>query len=279
MEMNRWTEALATFTGNQIGDLRRRLKPAEAARVRANLLYFNLASEAEPARTDQLVRAVFRAFGMFATEFFWTLPRVKSDLTSTWEWQGLQHLEQLNRGQPGWILAGAHTGNWEQLGEIGRRLNRRIIAPVGVQFSPLISPFVKKMKQRRGIISVPASGNLRPLIRALQHGDLVALPLDGGAFTRGETTTLLGKPVQLARGAALLSQLSARPVLPVFSRRTGFLKQKVQIHAPLAPGQAGSVATKEAPEMIMNQLMQHLGEHLRETSGQWCIFRPLIPEE
>jgi len=272
-----WTRTWATFAGHRLGDLRRLTMPHEEAAVRRNLIYFDLASGANPSATDQLVKSVFRAFGLFVVEFLMTLPKGDDRVSEAWDWQGLTHLETLNRGRRGWILVGAHTGNWEQLGAIGRRVNRRIVAPVGTQFSPVISPLVKRIKLRRGIESLPVDRSPRPLLRALDRGHLVALPLDGGSFIQGRTTTLLDKPVRLASGAAHLSKLSGSPILPVFSRRTSLMKQIVRIIEPIWPDQVEQETGKRPVDIITDHLMDQLSAHLTDSAGQWCIFRSLVP--
>ena len=131
---------------------------------------------------------------------------------------------------------------------------------------------------------------MRPLLAALERGDLVALPLDGGSFRSGIPVKLLGRALRMAPGAARLACLSGRPILPVFARRTGFLEQEVSIGAPLWPTPIGRAAPG-GPEQtarghsasglsrgtarLAQQAADLLGAHLRRTPGEWCIFRPL----
>lgn len=292
---------IAEALGRSIGDARRLALPAEVAAVRGNLLYLRLARaltaqsappDTPPAPEDVavLVRETFRSFGIFLVEFLRSLTLPPSKVARGWQIKGIRHLEELAASPGGWILAGAHTGNWEHLGALGAILGRRIVAPTDLQFHPLISGIVKRAKQRRGVISVPTGHGLRGLIRALERGDLVAFPLDGGCFRRGAAVRLLGRRVRLAAGAARLSLLSGRPILPVFSRRVAFMKQQLDIHpaiyppgtlggAPVRPTSAGkATCQREAARVLTQQTADLLGQHLLNTRGQWCIFRSIVPE-
>lgn len=269
--------------GKAIGRARRLASPAEVAVVRENLRYLGLS-----AGQDPLVQQTFDAFGTFVVEFFRGLSLPPEQIARGWQVEGRDHFERLNQGERGWILAGAHTGNWEHLSSLAALYRRRIVAPTGRQFLPFLSGVVKEAKRRRAVQSVSTRHGLRELLRALDRGDLVALPLDGGSFQLGVGVHLLGRRVRLADGAARLSLLAGVPILPVFSRRTAFMEQDVFIHHPLEPAAAGPHHARSAPGgedalprrqvvAVMENLATLMGEHLLSCPGQWCIFRSILP--
>jgi Kdo2-lipid IVA lauroyltransferase/acyltransferase len=257
----------AVRAGNLIGDARRVLAPREVAAVRRNLTGLGLAG----AEADATSRAVFRAFGLFVLEFFVGLCVSPRWLAARWELDGREHLDRLGADPRGWILVGAHTGNWEHLGALAALTGRHIVAPVGTQFHPVLSGLVKRLKRRRGIVSVSPTAGLRGLAHALEQGDLVALPLDGGAFQRGVRVRLVRADARLAAGPARLGLLSGQPIVPVFSHRTGFLRQRVRVLAPIDPRAWGR--NESVP--LSQHLANLLGAHLEQTAGEWCIFRPV----
>ena len=272
--------------GTTLGNARRLASPREAAIVAANLRYLGLAPGAGRPEDEPLVRETFQSFGFFLVEFFRGLSLPPRQIAAGWDVTGWERIEELNRRSRGWILAGAHTGNWEHLGALAPLLGRRIVAPTGRQFLPGLSNAVKQVKVRRAIRSVPTRGGLRGLLRALDHGHLVALPIDGGSFQRGTAVHLLGRRIRLAEGAARLSLASGCPILPVFSRRTGLMRQVVTIHEPLEPGAfarpdgptGGSRPTdRAAVQALLEELARLLGHQLLECPGQWCIFRSILP--
>ena len=266
MRATRGSARLAVAVGQLIGHLRYRLEPKSVAAVAANLAHVDL-----PA---PYVMQTFHAFGLFLVEFALGLMRSPRQVAAGWEIVGHENLDRLKTRSPGWILAGAHTGNWEHLVALADLLDRDIIVPTGTQFHRHLSPLVKWLKGKRRIHSVPTDRRLRSLQAALLRGQLVALPIDGGSYRRGIEVSLRGRPVRLAAGAARLSHLSGCPILPIFSRRTDFMRQAVTIHAPLYPTGQG----RPAVHALAQQLADLLGDHLASCPGQWCLFRPIDPD-
>ncbi len=270
---------LAHRLGAALGDSRRILSPREASHVRANLRYLGLDRGRGADGLEELVRETFRSFGLFAAEFFLSLRKQPHEMTRGWELKGCEHLHALRSSRQGWILAGAHIGNWEQLRALEAIRGRRIVAPTGTQFHPLVSRLVKRAKRRYGIESVPARGDMRGLVRALRQGALVALPIDGGAFRRGHAVRLCGRRIRLAGGASRLSLLSGRPIVPIFSRRIGYSRQAVEVCPPLLPPHVnGPREARSAARALTQRLADLLQIRLRACPGGWCIFRPIVPE-
>ncbi len=275
--------------GRALGDTRRRLRPDEACAVRLNLTRLGLAG-ASAAETEARVRDTFHAFGLFLCEFARGLALTPAQIARRWEIEGWSHLADLARSPRGFILAGAHTGNWEHLGALAPLVGRRIVVPTDTQFHPWISPAIARWKCRRGVESIRPARGLRPLLRALERGDLVGIPLDGGTYRAGMRLELCGRPVDLAAGAAQLASLSGCPILPVFGRRTRFMRQQVKILAPIWPDDRGASRAPLSPDehaasravavrACAQRLADLLGDQLRRAPGQWCIFRSLAWHE
>ncbi|MCK4414745.1 MAG: lysophospholipid acyltransferase family protein [Candidatus Eisenbacteria sp.] len=287
--MQRLGPERAARWGRALGDLRRLAAPREARTVARNLAWLGL----DRLCASPPVAATYHAFGSFVVEFIQAQGLSAEAIAARWEWRGAEHLRELAAGRAGFILAGAHTGNWELLAALGPLLGRGVVAPAETQFHPLVSETLRRHKRRWGLTSISPGASMRPLASALHQGDLVALPLDGGTFHRGLSVELLGRQVRIAPGAARLALLSGRPILPVFARRTGFLSQRVSIGTPLWPGPARRAAQRRidsgagernttpsrlAAVILAQQAADQLGAHLRATPGQWCIFRPLEQE-
>lgn len=271
-------DAVARNLGLALGALRRRARPGEVAHVRANLRALALgrpdavASPETAERIERDVAATFQSFGLFAIEFLRGLALSPAQIIAGWEISGAEHLERLAGRRRGFLLAGAHTGNWEQLGAIAALLGRRIVAPVETQLHPCISPAIKRAKARWGVVSLPARGGWRGLLGALEGGALVALPLDGGEYRRGSSVPLGPARLRLARGAARLARLANCPILPLFSQRTAFMRQRVRVLPPLAPPRRDD---RRGEESLHVELARLLYLQLRRSPGQWCLFRRL----
>ncbi|MFH1144162.1 MAG: lysophospholipid acyltransferase family protein [Candidatus Eisenbacteria bacterium] len=272
----RSTPREAETAGAALGDLRRHLRPGEVRAVRGNLALLSVRG----AAADTRARAIFHAFGLFVIEFLRGLETPPEDIAAGWTVEGMEHLRTLSHARTGFILAGAHTGNWEHLGALGSLCGRRIVSPTGIQLHRGLSAAVKSRKAGGGVHSVPEQAGLRGLAAALARGDLVGLPIDGGSFRRGIAVSFCGRELAFPAGPARLALMSGRPIVPVFSRRTGFMRQDVRIGAPLWPPPADclkadpSLKTRAAHELTAH-LARALAEHLNVAADQWCIFRPL----
>jgi KDO2-lipid IV(A) lauroyltransferase len=272
----------AARLGRLVGDCRRATCPRDVEAVRENLRRLSLTRADGPGARDaedRLVRETFRAFGLFAIEFFRGLRASPPAIVRDWAIEGWSHAEALAADPRGFIVASAHTGNWEQLAALAHPLGRRIVAPAATQFHPWLSPAIGRAKQRWQIDSVPPDRELRGLLRALALGRLVALPLDGGSYRRGVPVRLRGRRVRLPAGAARLAVLSGRPILPVFARRTEAMRHAVRLSAPIWPSLPPEGRDATEIRAITQRLADLLGEHLERTPGQWCIFRALDWED
>jgi len=257
----------AEAAARAIGGARRALRPGEVATVRRNLQRLGL--DASRRGDDN-----FRAFGLFAVELFRGLRMEPARIAAGWEIDNHERFARLARDPRGFILAGAHTGNWEQLAALAAVAGRQIVAPAATQFHPLVSPAVATWKRAHGVRTIAPWASPRLLASALDEGALIGLPLDGGSFRRGRVVRLRGTRLRLAEGAVRRALLSGRPILPVFGLRTGFMRQRVRIHPPLAAADfAGSPGDRL--DALAQALADLLGEHLGSAARQWCIFRPL----
>lgn len=251
-----------------LGGARRTLHPGETRAVRLNLARLGFSGR------EKLVRDTFRAHGLFVLEFLRGLRLEPDEIVGGWQIDGHEHFARLARRPGGFILAGAHTGNWEQLAALAALAGRGIVAPAATQLHPWLSPAIGARKRARGVTTVDPAASPRSLASALGEGALIGLPLDGGSFRRGRQVRLRGARVRLAAGAARLALLSGRPVVPMFALRTGFMRQHVRIHPPLSAADfSGSPA--ERLSALAQALADLLGDHLASAAGQWCIFRPL----
>ncbi len=262
------TEYAWEAAGHLLGHLRYHLCPREVRAVAGNL---RTTGFCKPEELPEAVRHCFRSFGLFAAEFLWGLSRPWQEVAERWHLEGEHHLRTLARSGRGWIIAGAHTGNWEQVALLARHVGRRIVVPSGVQFHPLATAAIQRAKARAGILAAPADSGFRRLLQALEEGLCVGLPLDGGSFKRGQRVRLGKAEVLMAQGAARLAAMAGVPVLTAFGTRLAFMSQRIRIGSPIPPPKR----TAEAIAETLFELAARLSAHLAHAFSEWCIFRPL----
>jgi len=185
----------------------------------------NLA-RAFPDRPEEWVRgtavANFEHLGATAVEFGGMFAETPDSLLARYRFEGRERLDRVLEEGRGALLLTAHLGNWELAGlamaalgypfhAVGRRLR-----------NPRIDAWVRSMRERFGGRVIPHRQAVRPVLRALRSGGLVAFLMDQRALSReGVPSVFFGRPVSTNRGLATLALRTGAPVLPAFDRREG----------------------------------------------------------
>ena len=180
---------------------------------------------------------------------------------------GREKLDAALAAGGGVILVTAHLGSWELGGAALAAMGYSITTVAGVQFSPALSPFIKKIKQDLGIDVVSSGTGLRRIVKALARGEIVALHIDGDQFVGGIDVGFCGRMALLPSGPAVLALRTGSAVLPAFAVRTG-------------GGRINIVIEDEIPaegcdeERITRMIVEVVETYIRRYPDQWCMFRP-----
>ena len=210
---------------------------------------------------------LMRNFGSNVVDTF-RLPHLGRDrLLAMVDITGREKLDAALAPGRGAILVTAHLGSWELGGAALAAMGYAITTVAGVQFSPALSPFIKKIKQDLGIDVVSSSTGLRRIMKALARGELVALHIDGDQFVGGIETDFFGRKTRLPSGPSVLALRTGSAVLPAFAVRTG-------------GGRIGIIIEDEIPvegsdeERITRMIVGVVEAYIRRYPDQWCMFRP-----
>jgi KDO2-lipid IV(A) lauroyltransferase len=86
---------------------------------------------------------------------------------------------------------------------------------------------------------------------------------------RGRNATLFGRPWAVPEGPLRLAAMSGAPILPVFSRRLGFMKYEVHIAEPIhVPRRPTDADLDGAASAIMGEMEKFVRAH----PTQWFHF-------
>jgi KDO2-lipid IV(A) lauroyltransferase len=248
-------------------ELHYRLFPARRHAALANLaVVLPRASRRDRAR---VARRMMRSYNRMMFEFF-RLPHLERDeLMHAVETEGLEHLEAAVARGRGVVVTCCHVGNWELGAVVLAQRGYRVHAVAGVQLSRWLTGAVRETKSELAIHTVSPDDGFRNLLRALEHGDLVALMVDGDVYQHGLVVEMFGRETSFPAGPGVLAQRTGAPVICGYCERLAPGRFRIVIEPALDPAAFASTAA-------LNQAIAALTErHVRAHVDQWCIFRPL----
>jgi KDO2-lipid IV(A) lauroyltransferase len=213
--------ALLRRLGALFGAAAYRLDSRETRIARRNLTLIH--PEIDDATRENMTRALMRSMGqgLMETLAIWTRPRARV-LRLVQQVHGETHLQAaLARGR-GVLLAVPHYGNWELLIEFMAARGPFSLVYKASEKAGL-ERFLQKARSGANVQLVPAEATaMRPLMRALQNGEVVGItpdqqPRKGG----GEFIPFFGRPALTLSLIAKLAQRTGTPVLFAYTERRG----------------------------------------------------------
>lgn len=213
--------ALLRTLGRVFGGLAYRLDSRETRIARRNLALIH--PEIEHDGRETMTRDLMRSMGqgLMETVAIWTRPRARV-LRLVHQVHGEPHLQAaLGQGR-GLLLAVPHYGNWELLIEfMAARGPFSLVYKASGKAG--LEHFLHKARSGTHVRLVPAEATaMRPLLRALQGGEVVGItpdqqPRKGG----GEFIPFFGRPALTPTLIAKLAQRTRAPVIFAYTERSG----------------------------------------------------------
>jgi KDO2-lipid IV(A) lauroyltransferase len=241
------------------------LSPARRRVIRQNLTVA-LGSE----RTD-LWRLGFKLmlnFGRGVAETLMLPHMSPEDLAHMIAVSGKDRIDHVRDSRRGLILVTAHIGSWEVGGAALAAMGYSMITVAGIQFTPTLSPYTKRIKQDLGIDVVSYRSGARRIVRALSKGGIAALHVDGDQFVGGVEVEFFGRRTRLPSGPAALAVRTGAAILPAFAVRTGKSGIRVFIEDEIFTGDNDEAA-------ITRRIVAVVEDYIRRYPDQWCVFRPI----
>jgi len=174
----------------------------------------------------------------------------------------------------GVIIATAHTGGWQVAGPLLHELHAAdVIVVMGHERDARAEALTDEARDKAGvrIVRVGTSPlDALPLLAHLRRGGVVAVQIDRvPEGMRGREVSLFGEPFMFPEGPLSLAALSGAPIVPVFTRRLGYMRYEVRSHAPIAvPRRPSEVELSEAA----GRIARAMETFLRDDPTQWFHF-------
>lgn len=246
----------------RLGQVARRLLPAEQAAVRRTL---EVTTGASSARLEALTARVFQDFAMCFSDLVSTNRQPLARLSA--------YVESVSGGDDVAQLAGglvsvtAHVGNWELAGRLlAGESARRTNVVVAAEEAPELERWVRRNGD--GMRFVPRS---HPrigiqLLSALRRGEVVALQGDRAIGTRGDVAIpFFGRPALFPLGPFLLARAAGVPVVPAFCVLGPGYRYTVRLAPPISVERGD----EEGAARVWVRLLEDI---VREHPTQWFNF-------
>lgn len=178
------------------------------------------------------------------------------------------------RAGRGLIVATAHTGGWQAAGPLLRCLHASdVLVVMARERDARAEAIMSDARERAGvrIVHVGTSPlDALPLLSHLRRGGVVAVQIDRvPSGMRGRDVTLFGEPSQLPEGPLKLAALSGAPIVPVFTRRMGYMRYEVTSHPPVYLPKRPSEGELDLAAQSISTAMESF---LRANPTQWFHF-------
>jgi len=182
----------------------------------------------------------------------------------------------------GAIVCIPHMGNWDLAGVTAARLGLPVFFLVGRQRNPLVDAYLNRLRGSSGAETIPRDAPaLKPVIKNLRAGKMLAFMTDLRSKTPGVTVRFLGKDANVVAGLGFFARQADVPIFPVIARRRGWAHHAWDVFEPIEPDPA---LTREVDWARMTQrVMDIFSAAVRAAPHEYFwfnkrwIFDPLEP--
>jgi KDO2-lipid IV(A) lauroyltransferase len=243
------------------------------AAVQANLDRV-LGPKVDPAQRNRLVRRVFQNAAKNYFDLF-RVPRLHpAEVEKVLSIHNWERLEQALAQGKGVVLATAHFGNFDLVGQVlaGRSLPVTAIAE-SLQ-PPQLFHLVTGMRNSKGLSFIPAGpAAVRAVIKALRRGEIVGMACDRDIQGKGLRVRFFGEETRLPTGAMFMGVKTGAPIVPAFVVRrpddtfTAFVESPIEV----GPAQPEEEVVRRCTEQMAALLERYISQY----PDQWVVFEPI----
>lgn len=233
------------------------------------------------------VTAWLRAYRVF-WNFSWTTTdtsRFKlTRKTMDWDFDGIEHFNELMANRTGAIILTAHMGNYD-LGAFlfSQKEGRTITVIRAPEADPDTQQFVEQKSEPNGGFRVGYSQSDRmlgiDLIHAIQNHEIVAI--QGDRLVPGISSIdsfLFSQRTELPSGPFALAMATGVPIFPLFVVRLGRRRYRLITRAPFYCKRTGPDRSRDFKEAT-SKWTAVLEEIVQAYSYQWYVFEPFAEPE
>lgn len=225
----------------------------------------------DPAVRRLALRA-YRAYARYIVELM-RLPARRAATIAELEVNGLEEVLDAWRASGGpLIVAAGHIGNNEAVaaGLADRGLPISVIADDTSY--PELFALLKRQRASWGVELIPWR-NLRDIYGVLRRNEILALLVDWGYRPDGIPVRLFDAWTTLPAGPATLAAKTNGTIVPLYQRRTGHGRFRVELGAPIQVASAEPAELLRATQAVADALQAAV----EAAPEQWYSFKPVWP--
>ena len=224
-------------------------------------------------RAREIVIGSYANFGRSAAEFA-RMPIVAERINDYVTSSGHEYIIDSVRSGRGAILATAHIGNWEYGAcWVSRHLGLPVNSLGADQRDPHITEMIKELRAIGGCKALGKSTDLRAMMKALQNGEIIAVPVDQDSKEHGVLSPFLGYPASSPSGPARLAAKTGCDVITCACvRRPDGVTFEMMFNPPLK-GRDGGAFGKDIQSSV-DDLNEQVSEIIRKYPDQWMWMYP-----
>jgi predicted LPLAT superfamily acyltransferase len=189
---------------------------------------------------------------------------------------GNEHFRRLTAGDKGFIIAGAHVGNFEICGYLLTQERKRIHALVYAGETKTVQENRARAFLSRHVDMIPVADDMSHLFAihdALQKGEIVSMPCDrnlGSAKT--VACDFMGGKADFPAGAFTLAVHFDVPILSIFVIKRSSRKYTVYVRPLEIDASAAGLPKREKAEMLAQSFAGELASVVGRYPGQWFNY-------
>jgi phosphatidylinositol dimannoside acyltransferase len=174
----------------------------------------------------------------------------------------------------GMILATAHTGGWQVAGRAFERLlGAELLVVMRRERDPRAQSLQEAARARAGVRFAYVGDDPLEALGVLGHlrrRGVVAMQMDRlPPGMRGRRAELFGAAFHVPEGPLRLASVSGAPIVPVFTRRLGYMDYDVQVAPPVRLPRRPATADLDAASSAVLRAMEAF---VRANPTQWFHF-------
>lgn len=224
---------------------------------------------------SECVRCNFIQFGKFLADFFYTSKLDSQNINKVVDIENEEYMGEVLARKRGVIGVTAHIGNWE-LGGVAVALRGYPISAVALSHDEeRVDAIFVGQRESKGLKVIPL-GKAGRVMRALLHGEMVAILGDRDVTSQGIKMPFFGKLAVFPRGMPALAVRTGASILPGFTIRQKNDHYKLFFEKPFCADPSKN--TRESEREVLVKWIRVLEKYIMLYPEQWFMYHRVWDE-